>query len=251
MYNKRPGKSQRAFRPGPMKNLTILPQPDDETCGPTSLHAVYTYHGLKLPLDEIIASIPWLDEGGTLAVHLGHDALHRGFEVTLYSYNLRIFDPTWRQLSMEDLAHKLEEQTVYKKGRKFTIASNAYHAFLKAGGQIKFDDPTPALLSEFFAQNLPILCGLSATYLYQTARERTTSANRVIFDDVRGDPSGHFVVLTGGDDRHVRVADPNRENPFSEDLYYRVDIHRFINSVFLGIVTYDANLLVIKPRNKI
>jgi hypothetical protein len=34
--------------------LEMLPQPDDTTCGPTCLHAVYRYRGHEIPLDQVI-----------------------------------------------------------------------------------------------------------------------------------------------------------------------------------------------------
>ena len=33
-----------------MIDLKIQTQPDDETCGPTSLHAIYQFYGLDIPL---------------------------------------------------------------------------------------------------------------------------------------------------------------------------------------------------------
>jgi hypothetical protein len=41
------------------------------------------------------------------------------------------------------------------------------------------------------------------------------------------------------------VADPYQDNPYSSDLYYHVPVGRLINAIMLGIVTYDANLLII------
>ena len=35
--------------------VQTLPQPDETTCGPTCLHAVYRYWGDQEPLDTIIA----------------------------------------------------------------------------------------------------------------------------------------------------------------------------------------------------
>jgi hypothetical protein len=32
--------------------------------------------------------------------------------------------------------------------------------------------------------------------------------------------------------------------------YYQVGIHRLINAILLGIVTYDANILIIEPSRK-
>ncbi|HEX4148600.1 MAG TPA: hypothetical protein VHY20_06420, partial [Pirellulales bacterium] len=69
------------------------------------------------------------------------------------------------------------------------------------------------------------------------------------FDDVRGMPSGHFVVLCGYDNnaRQVLVADPLGSNPVSASNPYAVSIDRVICAILLGIVTYDANLLIIEP----
>lgn len=60
-------------------HLEILPQPDDTTCGPTCLHAVYSYFGDALDLSTVIGEVQTLEEGGTLAVLLGLHALRRGY----------------------------------------------------------------------------------------------------------------------------------------------------------------------------
>ena len=75
--------------------LDILPQPDDYTCGPTCLHAVYNYYGDKISLLKVIEEVPTLYSGGTLAVMLGCHALQRGYKASIYSYNLELFDPSW------------------------------------------------------------------------------------------------------------------------------------------------------------
>jgi glutathione synthase/RimK-type ligase-like ATP-grasp enzyme len=51
-------------------NLKIRAQPDNATCGPTCLHALYGYYGEQLPLDQVIAEVPSLATGGTLGVML-------------------------------------------------------------------------------------------------------------------------------------------------------------------------------------
>ena len=37
-----------------MIELNIRTQPNDETCGPTSLHAIYHYYGKTITLNEVI-----------------------------------------------------------------------------------------------------------------------------------------------------------------------------------------------------
>jgi hypothetical protein len=173
--------------------------------------------------------------------------LNRGFHARLYSYNLTVFDPSWDRLSAADLRKKLIAQTRIKDGKKLHVASLAYSRFLKDGGQILFDDPTPELLRSYFSRHLPILAGLSATYLYKSKREYADSRGRSVYHDLRGKPMGHFVVLTGMENKHVFVADPYHDNPMAEGRTYQVPAGRLINSIMLGIVTYDANLLILSP----
>ena len=230
-------------------HIKILDQPDDSSCGPTSLHAVYHYFNYNIQLNTLLDEVKSLSDGGTLAVLLGQDALKRGFRAIIYSYNLKIFDPTWRDFDCNKLVSKLEEQLKYKTGKKFTEATMAYMQFIKAGGEILFEDLTLELLKYYFDKNLPVLAGLNSNYLYKSAREYTKSHNNTVFDDVKGEPQGHFVVLHGiGGKNKIMVADPYKRNPLSASNYYEVDSNRLINAIHLGIVTYDANLLIISKH---
>jgi hypothetical protein len=68
-------------------------------------------------------------------------------------------------------------------------------------------------------------------------------------DDIRGVPTGHFVVLCGWDSeqQRVRVADPLEDNPHHPEPIYWLPVERVINAILLGVLTYDANLLVLEP----
>ena len=104
-----------------------------------------------------------------------------------------------------------------------------------------------ALICRLLESSAPILTGLSATFLY-SARREIPATDRP--DDIRGEPVGHFVVLCGhlsGSDQ-VLVADPYRDNPLSNRRIYPVAMDRLITSILLGVLTYDGNLLVIRPR---
>ncbi len=230
-----------------LQNLSILPQPDDVTCGPTSIHAVYKYLGLDIDLHKLIEEIEMLETGGTLAVYLGLDAIKRGYKATVYSYNLRIFDPSWFGLASEQLIDKLKQQLEYKDGKRFTKTCKAYLNFLKAGGTLKFDVLEPSLIKSYTDRGIPVITGLSSTYLYPSKREFETRNNKIIYDDVRGEPTGHFVVVKDINEQEVWIADPYNQNPYnSVNREYNIPVHRFINSVMLGVITYDANLLIIE-----
>lgn len=228
--------------------IKILTQPDDTTCGPTSLHAVYSFYGKSITLKEVINEVSYLEEGGTLAVMLGIDALKRKFKTKLYTYNLQVFDPTWFKDKKPDLIEKLKNQLKFKNNTRLQNATYSYIEYLEMGGEILFKDLNPSLLKKYFERNIPVLTGLNATYLYSCAREKMDSENKSVYDDVQGYSTGHFVVLCGYDSekKHVIVADPYKENPLSGNNYYSVRIGRLINAIMLGIVTYDSNLLVIE-----
>jgi hypothetical protein len=227
----------------------ILAQPDDTTCGPTCLHAVYNYYGDSISLDKVIGQVKQLKGGGTLAVLLGCHALRRGYRAKLYTYNLRVFDPTWFAAGAAALEQRLQSRMKVKHDPKLQTASKAYLEFLRLGGTINFEDLTSTMIRGLLKRSIPILTGLSATFLYRTARE-TAIGNKTVYDDINGEPAGHFVVLCGyqAQDRTALVADPLLPNPMSRSQIYTVHLSRLICAIMLGILTYDANLLVITPR---
>lgn len=228
--------------------FAILPQPDEATCGPTCLHGIYRHYGDDVSLDEVVREVPMLDEGGTLAVLLANHALARGYAATIYTYNLQAFDPTWFETPGVDLAERLRVQRRHKSDRRLQISTKAYLEFLERGGTLRLEDLVPGLISRLVGKGTPILTGLSATYLYRATREDPDTGRP---DDVEGTPVGHFVVCCDYDAarRRVLVADPLFENPVARhEHFYEVPVARFLNSILLGVLTYDANLLVIRPR---
>jgi hypothetical protein len=227
--------------------ISILPQPDDTTCGPTCLHAVYNYYNDNVPLEQVIADTRMLDAGGTLAVFLACSALRRGYQATIYTYNLQMFDPSWFTTPGINIAERLQQQAKVKHDKKLHHATDGYLEFLERGGKLRFTDLTTRLLRSIMRKQLPILTGLSASYLYRTQREFGPDDE---YDDIRGFPSGHFVVLSGyhRQDRTILISDPYLKNPVAPGQVYPVNIDRVICAILLGVLTYDANLLVIHPR---
>lgn len=236
---------------GKLLRLDMQRQPDDTTCGPTCLHAVYAWHGDAVTLSEVIQSAPRLSGGGSLAVLLAIDALKRGYKATLFTYDLRVYDPTWfrPRFSQEMLVRRLHAQAKAKSDAKLHIVTDATLEFLELGGMLKYVDLTPDLIEKFVGSGRPVLTGLSATYLYNSSRERPWDDEN---DDIRGTSAGHFVVLSGYDKRldRVLVADPLRKMKGTKERRYWVNVHRLIGAILLGVLTYDGNLLLLEPPPK-
>lgn len=228
-------------------NFDIKAQPDEVTCGPTCLHALYQYYNDEIGLKDVIAEVKSLKSGGTLAVMLGNHALQRGYKAHIYTYNLNAFDPSWFKFSTAKMITLLKQQMKFKvKRKKLQVASKAYIQFLEAGGRLLQKELTAELIKGYLRQSKPILTGLSATYLYGTPREIPANGK---YNSIKGEPVGHFVIINGYDEatNNVYLADPMNPNPLKSQ-YYSVNFDRLINSILLGIVTYDANLLIIEQK---
>lgn len=244
--SKQPGGGEESPVPLP---FSIEPQPTDSTCGPTCLHGVYRFFGDEVPLSQVIAQVPQLDTGGTLAVLLGIHALRRHYHARIYTLNLQVFDPTWFPSESTMLSGFLRAQAEAKPhDQRLQMGTQAYLTFLELGGEVNCQDFTEALVRKHLNRNQPVLTGLSATYLYWCARE---SGEPSRYDTLRGSPTGHFVVLHGYQphSRLVHVADPLRQNPLAPQQQYQVRLDRLLAAVLLGVLTFDANMLVIWPKH--
>lgn len=221
--------------------VEMLPQPDETTCGPTCLHAVYRYWRREEPLLDVIGRTGRLQCGGTVAVFLACDALRQGFQATIYTFNLSVFDPSWFKPRV-DIHERLLRQQAEKTGdRRVQEVTAGYIEFLGLGGRLRLTDLSRYLLRGLLRRRLPIITGLSSTYLYRAVREYGPLDQA---DDIRGTPGGHFVVLAGYDRpaRTVLVADP-----YGPSRDYWIKIDRAVGAILLGVITHDANLLIIRP----
>jgi hypothetical protein len=227
-------------------DLHVTQQPDDESCGITCLKAIYEYYAHPTSLATLKHEIEHWRTGGTVAVNLARHALAHGYDAEIYTYNLKIFDPTWKDLPPKELSQKLRQRQSRVRSVKQKEVIRFYQDFLRKGGKVRFDDLDEDLMGRLFRLHKPVICGLSATYLYQQSRETHDNEE----DDVAGHPVGHFVVVSAWDPhtRMVTIQDPLRKNPFSDTGTYRLPFVKFSNAVMLGILTYDENLLAIAKR---
>lgn len=229
--------------------VEMLSQPDETTCGPTCLHAIYRYWGRQEPLHDVIARTGKLERGGTVAVFLACDALRQGFQAVIYTFNLMVFDPSWFAGDIDIVERMRQQQTRKPHDRRVQEVTGGYVEFLRLGGRLRMTTLSRYLLRGFLRRRLPILTGLSSTYLYRAMRGYGPEE---VPDDIRGTPEGHFVVLSGYDRpaRTVAVTDPYGPHPYGPEREYWLNVDRAVGAILLGIVTHDANLLIIQPARR-
>lgn len=228
--------------------ITIKRQPDYTTCGPTSLHAVYSFYQDPILLPQVISEVHKHEGGGTLSIHLAVHALRRGYAADVWIFSVRHFDPTWFRTKTDYIA-KMKERL---RGRgleddpRYGAALKGLEEFFALGGRVHWRDLTPGLIGRILRRGHPILTGTNGTYLYQCARETAEGP-----DDVHGEPFGHFVCLCGyhSGEHTVSIADPLMDNPLHGSKYYRASVHRLIGAIFLGAATDDSNFMVIRPKH--
>ena len=152
--------------------LHIQPQPDDTTCGPTCLDAIYRYYGQAVPLEDLIVAVPKTPSGGTADVYLANDALRRGFKVAIHTHNIRMFDPTWFAPGV-DIAQKLRAQKAAKGAERpvLTQLTPAYVEFLERGGELHFTDLNAAFLRRHLKRGVPVLTGPNVQNFQEIANE--------------------------------------------------------------------------------
>jgi len=230
-------------------DFAITPQPTETTCGPACLAAVYRFYNDDIPSDQVFREVQTLPGGGTLTVFLALHALKRGYDATIYTCNLQMFDPTWFVPGGPPLRERLIAQRAVKTDPKLHIATEGYLQFLDLGGQLFMEDITPQLIDRILDTGAPIIAGLSATWLYRAKRDRPHDMQE---DDVAGEPLGHFVVIHGLDASacHAAVADPYMYLPMFSSHSYVVPVDRLISAILLGIFTYDAKLLILTPAGR-
>lgn len=231
-------------------DFEITPQPTETTCGPAALRSLYSYWGLELAVESVIREVAGLAGGGTWAVHLGRDALRRGFLARIYTCDLQLFDPSWFADGAPPLAERLRRQAEIRElPEALAEQGSAYLDFLEAGGEVRMEEMSTELLSRYLRRGVPVIAGLSSTWLYRSARERW-EGEKSVPDDLAGTPTGHFVVVRGIDSarRELFLADPFLHRPYPGRHDYAVPIRRFFNALMLGVVTNDAKLLVIRPN---
>src|SRR4051794_7261623 len=116
--------------------LEILAQPDQLTCGPTCLHAVYRYFGDPISLSQVVEEIPQLEDGGTLAVVMACHALRRGFNAPIYPYTAHVSAPSWFNPGPPPLTDRLDAQRKAAGSTRLRLACSEYLDFLQLGGTL-------------------------------------------------------------------------------------------------------------------
>lgn len=221
------------------------------SCGHSSLLQVLKYYGKDLELKEVVSEISNCEvedlKLGASECELGMFAMKKGFKSTIISLDVRRFDATWFDLSHEELKKKLELRSKFlqsvspedcKEGYGTTYLDNVtryYPEYLEKGGEIKFLPISKELIKKYVYNKIPVLALLSSQLYFKKPRKYKGE-----FDDIKGKPHGHWIVISGYDEKNFIITDP------ADDLEKDGNVVIDQNYLISAINTYGPVILVIE-----
>lgn len=215
--------------------MEILKQPTDDTCGATTLHAMYQHLGLDVPIDILVNTITQFPNGGTADAYLAMDALERGLKVSVYTSNIRVFDPSWIGLPQEQLADRLHKFSEYIKDKDEIVSQIAglFSMFIRKGGRVNINIDDMGSLKAVLKHG-PVIAGVSYDWLMCEEREN-------------GGLTGHFIVVDSYDEESdtFTISDPwDGKN----GQHYKVRYDLMNKALLLGTLTNDGSFIRIEKR---
>ncbi|MBT3984899.1 hypothetical protein HOD38_03165 [archaeon] len=221
------------------------------SCGHSSLLQVLAYYGTKLELKEVVNEISSCEVDdlklGASECELGLFAMKRDFKSTVISLDVRRFDATWFDLSKEELKKKLELRSKFlhnlspedfKEGQGTQYLDNVtkyYSEYFEKDGKVKFLPISKELIKKYIDKKIPVIALVSSQLYFKKARKYNGK-----FDDIKGKPTGHWIVVSGYTDKNFIITDP------ADDLEKDGNVEMEQNYLISSINTYGPVILIIE-----
>ncbi len=184
-------------------------------CGPTCLAEVMEFYTKeKFDIKDLVKESKSPYKNMDWFFLFGMSALKRGFKVKIITVSTEILDPSWISLNPKKLVRKMKKRIKYLEGRKrkdrYLIEWNLEPLkkavkFIEAGGELIFSLITIDLLKYFVKKKMPIIVPVNENIFYGIKRTKDDE-----YDDIRGYPSGHIVVISGYAKKDFIITDSER-----------------------------------------
>jgi len=171
-------------------------------CGPSSLQQVLEYYGRKISLKDILANVKMFPFG-TPPPYLAIGAKKLGYKVRLISFDVNYVDPSWKNSPKNEIIEKLKKRLPTIKNRIINRRTKGLIMALESGVELDIKIPSEKILIKYMKRGIPPIITLSYNVLHDYKRKLNDK-----LDDVKGLPTGHYVVVSGYDDNNFIVTDP-------------------------------------------
>lgn len=241
-------------------NIKIKEQKEYE-CLAECLFSVFQYYKIDCSLDEIIENISinsdklydWEFKSGIFAIK-------KGLKPKIYTNVPYLFDPSWNDLSQNELLEKLKEEAKYFNERlrkinnepeqenfifpnhliadRYKKEIDSVVQYIENGGEVIFDPITVDGMKKYIDQGVPLIISHNQTLLHNMKRAFNYKP-----DDIRGATWGHVIAVIGYDGNDFIIADP--DGMFSRNsLEYKINANRVLESV----LRYNGQMIAFEEQ---
>ena len=175
-----------------------------KTCGPVCLLNIYKEIGIETDLKTILKELKINDKTTTYPAQLGTHLLSKGLNPILINSTPQTVSPSWENLSEKDVTAKLEQWIKINKKNKWLKSVKWLISYLKKGGKLKIADLTTSLIDRYLNEGYKVICCLEESWIWG---ERKIE-EKAVFDDIKGSPRGHFIILYSHTGNEYLVSDP-------------------------------------------
>ncbi|MBP9758669.1 hypothetical protein KBD45_03165 [Candidatus Dojkabacteria bacterium] len=166
-------------------------------CGPMCLKNTYDYLGIQKTLKQIFKEMDVDEDTSTYLSQLARNLNANNVATTIVSSLSKVINYAWRNNTKEEIISKLK-RCVLRSKRPNMISEwdkELLHTlfYLQEGGNIKIENITKEIINSYLKKGKIIITCVETSWFWGNRK----ILGKTTFDDVLGDQSGHFVIITG------------------------------------------------------
>lgn len=188
-------------------------QPTNVSCTQTATAMLLSHFDKKYNTATVLQSSPATEFGSSMQ-QLAIYCLDQGYDVDMYSFDTRILDLTWSNLSSDALIEKFEKiktvRNIESLGKNVTQQYiEGYVEFIKKEGKLYIQPyPTRELLKQLVTEG-PVCVAVNYTTLLGAGHTKNLGLRASEQDDFENEVTTHAVLVYGlDDDNNFLVSDP-------------------------------------------
>lgn len=211
-------------------------------CGPMCLKNLYDYLGIQKTLKQIFKEMDVDEKTSTYLSQLARNLNLNKVETTIISSQSRVINYAWRNSTKEEIISKLK-RCIVRSNRPHMITDwdkETLHIlfYLQESGNLKITNITKELINNYIKQGKIIITCAETSWLWGNRK----IIGKTKFDDVLGDHSGHFVIITGIKDDKYLINDPYPLR--KKDAINEISQDHLLTAVLI----WNAELIIISPN---
>jgi hypothetical protein len=187
---------------------------------------------------------------GSSVGHLAAYLIGLGFEVTMHTSDIQVFDRSWIDLDVQELIQNIRRRTPQVQHPRYeadliTEVCEGFIVFLEKGGKMDFSVVDEAYLHSLLEQG-PIYTVINYQFMFDAPKgQYSKGQDRFITETIKGQPNTHAIVISGYKEGKFSVIDPDK--PVEESERW-VDASRLVGAYYLADMDIDSILLTLTPK---